>query len=140
MGWLLPTGARPALLASLAATIGDMQQYHSARQIFGRSGLHSGCQDSGIRQRRGQGRHIVAPGDRHLRRQLLRMSFSMTPRFPALSRYRTQLLQRGLTKIGAYIAISRKLTGVIFSVATKQEPFDPASFQQISSRSSHPID
>jgi hypothetical protein len=127
--WLLPTGARPALVASLAATIGDMQQYQSARQIFGRSGLHSGCKDSGIRQRRGQGRHIVAPGDRHLRRQLMRFSYSMTPRYPALQRFKTQLVQRGLSKTGAHIAIARRLTGVIFSLATKQEPFDPGRFQ-----------
>jgi hypothetical protein len=127
--WLCSTGVRAPLLASLVATIGDINNYHSSRQIFGRSGLHSGCNDSGIRQRRGQGRHIVAPGDRHLRRQLLRFSYSMTPRFPVLQHYRVKLYGRGLSSVQAHIAIARRLTGVIFIVATEQEPFDPGRFQ-----------
>lgn len=127
--WLRPTKVDSYLLASLAATIGNIQQYNSARQIFGRSGLHSGCHDSGVRQRRGQGHPIVAPGDRHLRRQLMRFSYAMTTvRHPALQRYKTKLLKRGLGNISAQIAIARRLTGVIFAVATKQEPFDPAHF------------
>ena len=127
--WLRPTKVAPYLLASLAATIGDIRQYHSARQIFGRSGLHSGCQDSGTRQRRGQGGRIVAPGDRHLRRQLVRFSFAMTTvRHPALQRYQAKLLKKGLCRTSAQIAIARRLTGIIFAVATKQEPFDPARF------------
>lgn len=127
--WLRSTGVRAPLLASLVATMGDINNYHSPRQIFGRSGLHSGCNDSGIRQRRGQGRHIVAPGDRHLRRQLLRFSYSMTPRFPVLQHYRAKLFGRGLSSVQAHIAIARRLTGVIYTVATKQEPFDPGRFQ-----------
>ena len=58
----------------------------------------------------------------------MRFSFSMTARYPALQSHKTRLLQRGLSKVGAQIAIARRLTGVIFSVATKQEPFDPARF------------
>jgi len=127
--WLCPTGVRAPLLASLVATIGDINNYHSARQIFGRSGLHSGCSDSGVRQRHGQGRHIVAPGDRHLRRQLLRFSYSMTPRFPVLLHYRAKLYGRGLQSVQAHIAIARRLTGVVYSVAIKHEPFDPGRFQ-----------
>ena len=126
--WLRPTQVDLATLASLVATVGDLHLYDSSRQIFGRSGLYSGCNDSGTRQRRGKGRHIIVPGDRHLRRQLMRFSFSMTARYPALQSHKTRLLQRGLSKVGAQIAIARRLTGVIFSVATKQEPFDPARF------------
>jgi len=127
--WLRPTGVREPLLASLVATIGDMKNYHYSRQIFGRSGLHSGCNDSGVKQRRGQGRRIVAPGDRHLRRQLLRFSYSMTPRYPVLLHYRAKLYSRGLSNVQAHVAISRRLTGVVYSVVTKQEPFDPGRFQ-----------
>lgn len=127
--WLRPTGVREPLLASLVATIGDMNNYHSSRQIFGRSGLHSGCSDSGVKQRRGQGKRIVTPGDRHLRRQLLRFSYSMTPRYPVLLQYRAKLYARGLSNIQAHVAISRRLTGVVYSVATKPEPFDPGRFQ-----------
>jgi transposase len=123
--WLRPTGVDPARLACLVATVGDIGQYESARQIFGRSGLHVGCNDSGTRQQRGQGRHIIKPGDRHLRRQLMRFTFCMLARYPALRAYKAQCQQRGLSKIAARIAVARKLTGIIFSLSTRQCPFEP---------------
>jgi transposase len=123
--WLQPTGVDPARLACLVATIGDIGQYESARQLFGRSGLHVGCNDSGTRQQRGLGRHIIKPGDRHLRRQLMRFTFSMLARYPALRAYQAQCQQRGLSKVAARIAVARKLTGIIFSLATRQCPFEP---------------
>lgn len=123
--WLRATGVEPLRLACLVATIGDMRQYHSARQLFGRSGLHPGCHDSGTRQQRGQGERMVKPGDRHLRRQLLRFTLSMVARYPALQTYRQQLLQRGKSKITANIAVARKLCGVLYAVASQERPFDP---------------
>jgi transposase len=123
--WLRPTGVDPARLACLVAAVGDISPYESARQLFGRSGLHVGCNDSGIRQQRGQGQHIIKPGDRHLRRQLLRFTFSMLARYPALRAYKGQCQQRGLSQIAARIAVARKLTGIIFSLATRSLPFEP---------------
>lgn len=123
--WLRPTGVDPARLACLVATVGDISHYESARQLFGRSGLHVGCNDSGTRQQRGQGRHIIKPGDRHLRRQLMRFTFSMLARYPALRAYKAHCQQRGLSQIAARIAVARKLTGIIFSLATRSLPFDP---------------
>lgn len=123
--WLRPTGVEPLRLACLVATIGDMRQYHSARQLFGRSGLHSGCHDSGTRQQRGQGERMVKPGDRHLRRQLLRFTLSMVAHYPALQTYRNQLLQRGKRKITANIAVARKLCGLLYALASQERPFDP---------------
>jgi transposase len=123
--WLRPTGVDPVRLACLVATVGDMDHYESARQIFGRSGLHVGCNDSGTRQQRGRGRHIIKPGDRHLRRQLMRFTFSMLARYPSLRAYKAQCQQRGLSQVAARIAVARKLTGIIFSLATRQCPFEP---------------
>jgi len=123
--WLRPTGVEPLRLACLVATIGDMRQYHSARQLFGRSGLHSGCHDSGTRQQRGQGERMVKPGDRHLRRQLLRFTLSMVAHYPTLQTYRNQLLQRGKRMITANIAVARKLCGLLYALASQERPFDP---------------
>jgi transposase len=123
--WLRPTGVDPLRLVCLVATIGDLRQYHSARQLFGRSGLHSGCHDSGTRQQRGQGERMVKPGDRHLRRQLLRFTLSMVAHYPTLQTYRNQLLQRGKRKITANIAVARKLCGMLYTVASQERPFDP---------------
>ncbi len=124
--WLRPTAVEPLRLACLVATAGDIRQYHAAGQLFGRSGLHCRCTDSGTRQRHGQGERQVKPGDRHLRRQLMRFTLSMLAHYPALRAYRDQLLQRGKRKITANIAVARKLTGIIYAVASREQPFDPA--------------
>jgi len=123
--WLRPTGIDPLRLACLVATIGDMRHYHAARQLFGRSGLHSGCHDSGTHQQRGQGERMVKPGDRHLRRQLLRFTLRMIAHYPALQTYHTRLLQRGKSKITANIAVARKLCGMLYALASQERPFDP---------------
>jgi hypothetical protein len=123
--WLRPTRVDPARLAGLVAAIGDLRPYRSARQLFGRSGLHSRTADSGTRQRRGQGQRMVRAGDRHLRRQLWRFTDAMLARYPGLRTYYTQLRQRGKRHITAHIAVARKLTGIVFAVGTRQVPFDP---------------
>lgn len=122
---LLSTGVPAVRIACLVATVGDIQQYTSARQLFGRSGLHSGCNDSGIRLTKGRGRKIIKPGDRHLRRQIMRFTLSMLPRYPALLYHKSQLLQRGLSRVAANIAMARRLTGMVFAVAAGDQPFDP---------------
>ena len=125
---LASTGVPAIRIACLVATIGDIRQYASARQLFGRSGLHSGCNDSGMRLRKGRGRKIIKPGDRHLRRQLMRFTLSMLPRYPALKRHKAQMLQRGLSRVAAHIALARRLSGMVFAVASSGQPFDPDRF------------
>lgn len=123
--FLRPTGVDPLRLVCLVATIGDMGQYASARQLFGRSGLYPGCHDSGIRQRRGRGERIVKPGDRHLRRQLMRFTISMIARYPALRRYKETLHSRGKGKVTTLIAVARKLSGIIYALGSQERLFDP---------------
>lgn len=125
--WLRSTGVDPARLANLVAVIGDLSQYSSARQLFGRSGLHCRCYDSGTHQHRGKGERMVRAGDRHLRRQLWRFSEAMLARYPALRRYYSRLHERGKGRITTLIAIARKLTTIIYVVGTRQVPFDPSS-------------
>lgn len=121
-----PTDVDPIRLACLVATLGDIRHYAGARQIFGRSGLHARCCDSGTRQRRGQGERMVKAGDRHLRRQLLRFARCMSARYPSLRRYQMQLYQQGKSYITAQIAVARKLTNMIYAVGIQEVPFDPA--------------
>jgi hypothetical protein len=126
--WLRPTQVDPVRLACLVAVIGDMAQYASAGQLWARSGLHSRCRDSGLRQRRGQGERMVRTGDRHLRRQLLRFSLCMLSRYAGLRHYHTALLQRGKSVIVADIAVARRLCGMLFAVAMQEQPFDPSRY------------
>lgn len=123
--WLRPTEVDPVRIACLVATIGDIRHYQSARQLFGRSGLHSRCRDSGTRQKRGQGEPMVKAGDRHLRRQLLRFTRCMIARYPSLRSYEAQLCQRGKNFVTAQIAVARKLTAMIYAVGSQETPFDP---------------
>ena len=67
---------------------------------------------------------MVKPGDRHLRRQLLRFTLSMLAHYPALQTYRNQLLQRGKRKITANIAVARKLCGLLYALASQERPVD----------------
>ena len=124
--WLRTTQVEPQRLACLVATVGEISHYDSAGQLFGRSGLYPGCSDSGVRQRRGHGGRQVKPGDRHLRRQLMRFTMSMLARHPSLRAYRERLRQRGKRKLTANIAVARKLTGIIYALASRGELFDPS--------------
>jgi hypothetical protein len=70
---------------------------------------------------------MVRAGDRHLRRQLWRFTQVMLARYPALRRYYSRLHARGKRHITIRIAIARKLTSIIYTVATRQVPFDPST-------------
>jgi transposase len=126
--FLRPTGVDTPHLACLVAVVGDMRQYRSGRQLFGRSGLHPRTRDSGLRQRRGRGERMVRPGDRHLRRQLMRFATCMIARYPALAHYQTNLLRRGKGPITADIAVARRLCGMLYALATQEVPFDPQRY------------
>ena len=80
--WTHLKGLSDLQVARLAAAIGDPDHYtHAwiesvvdfghAKQVFRRSGLVSGRNDSGVRQNHGQGSPVVKTGDVHLRRALM---------------------------------------------------------------------
>jgi hypothetical protein len=56
----------------------------------------------------------------------MRFTLSMLAHYPALRAYRDQLLQRGKRKGTANIAVARKLSGIIYAVASREQLFDPA--------------
>lgn len=117
--WANLKGLSLVQVASLAAAIGDPANYTDAKQIFRRSGLVSGRNDSGNHQRKGKGNHILKTGDVYLRRALMSATATLILHQPVLARYSQQLQ---ITKPAgvARVATARKTLGILWAVLRDQ--------------------
>jgi len=117
--WTKLKGLSKVQVASLAATMGDPAHYTDAAQIFRRSGLVSGRNDSGKRQRKGKGSHILKTGDVYLRRALMNAVATLILHQPILARYSKQLQ---ITKPAgvARVATARKTNGILWAILRDQ--------------------
>jgi transposase len=112
-------GLTPARVASLAATIGDPANYTHAGQVFRRSGLVSGRNDSGARQRQGRGQAITKSGDSYLRRALNDMLNGLILHQPVLRTYYHRLKQTKPVGV-ARVATIRRAVGIIWATLRDQ--------------------
>lgn len=117
--WTQLKGLSPLQVARLAAAIGAPDHYRHPKQVFRRSGLVSGRNDSGIRQNQGKGNPVVKTGDVHLRRALLDAISTLVLHQPVLFRYYTKLK---LTKpdLVARVATARRATGILWATLRDQ--------------------
>ncbi len=117
--WTKLKGMSPVQAASMAAAIGDPAHYTAAAQIFRRSGLVSGRNDSGNHQRKGKGAPILKTGDIYLRRSLMNAVATLILHQPVLFRYYKQL---SLTKPAgvARVATARKTIGILWAAQRDQ--------------------
>ncbi len=117
--WTKLKGLSHIQVARLAASIGDPDHYTHAKQIFRRSGLVSGRNDSGIRQNKGKGNKIVKTGDVHLRRALLDAIRTFMLHQPVLFSYYSKLK---LTKpdLVARVATARRANGILWATLRDQ--------------------
>jgi len=117
--WTTLKGLSVVQVASLAAAIGDPTHYTDAAQIFRRSGLVSGRNDSGNRQRKGKDNHVLKTGDVYLRRALMNAVATLLLHQPALIRYSKRLQ---ITKHSgvARVATARKAIGILWAVLRDQ--------------------
>ena len=118
--WVKLKGLSDVQVAALAAAIGDPANYACAAQVFRRSGLVSGRDDSGIRQRKGKGKRIVKVGDVHLRRALMNALFTLRLHQPVLRRYYHQLTQSKPAGV-ASVATARRATGILWATMRDQQ-------------------
>jgi len=112
-------GLSPTLAASLAGAIGDPAHYTYAGQVFRRSGLVSGRNDSGAHQLKGQGKGITKVGDVHLRRALMAVTDRLILHQPILQAYYHRLKQaksRGVARV----ATARRATGILWATVRDQ--------------------
>jgi transposase len=106
-------------VASLAAALGDPAHYRTARQVFRRSGLVSGRDDSGTRQRKGRGRAIVKTGDVFLRRALMGALDTLLKHQPVLRAYYNRLKQSKPAGV-ARVATARRALGILWAIQRDQ--------------------
>jgi len=112
-------GMTPARAASLAATIGDPSNYSFAGQVFRRSGLVSGRDDSGIRQRQGKGKSVTKAGDVYLRCALNDMLNGLILHQPLLRSYYHRLKQTKPIGV-ARVATIRRAVGILWATVRDQ--------------------
>lgn len=117
--WTKLKGLSDLQVARLAAAIGDPDHYTHAKQVFRRSGLVSGRNDSGVRQNRGKGNPVLKTGDVHLRRALMEAISTFVLHQPVLFRY---YLKLKLTKpdLVARVATARRATGILWATLRDQ--------------------
>jgi transposase len=119
--WTQLKGLSAVQVASLAAAIGDPNHYTHPGQIFRRAGLVSGRNDSGNRQRKGKGSHVLKAGDVYLRRALMNAINTLLLHQPVLRRYYHQL-GRSKPTGDARVATARKATGILWATLRDQYP------------------
>jgi transposase len=117
--WTCLQGLAMVQVASLAAALGDPTHYRSARQVFRRSGLVSGRDDSGTRQRKGRGRAIVKTGDVFLRRALMGALDTLLKHQPVLRAYYNRLKQSKPAGV-ARVATARRALGILWAIQRDQ--------------------
>lgn len=113
--WTKLKGLSPVQVASLAASIGDPDHYTEAKQIFRRSGLISGRNDSGSKQRKGKGSHILKTGDVYLRRALMSVTATTILHQPIMRQYYQGLVKNKPAGV-ARVATARRLVGILWAV------------------------
>jgi transposase len=117
--WVKLKGFSAVQVASLAASIGDPTHYEYAGQVFRRSGLVSGRNDSGTRKRKGKGKHVTKTGDVYLRRSLIGAVSTLMLHQPVLYRYYTELKLSKPAGV-ARVATARRAIGILWAIQRDQ--------------------
>jgi transposase len=117
--WTQVRGLSLTQAASLAAAIGDPSHYTYAAQVFRRSGLVSGRNDSGTRRHKGKGKRVVKTGDVYLRRALMTAIMSLIRHQPALHDYFNELHRTKHAGV-ARVATARRAMGILWAMQRDQ--------------------
>ena len=117
--WAKVRGLSLTQVANLAAAIGAPSHYSYAAQVFRRSGLVSGRNDSGTRRRKGKGKRVVKTGDVHLRRALMTAIITLIRHQPVLNKYFKELKRTKHAGV-ARVATARKAMGILWAMQRDQ--------------------
>jgi transposase len=117
--WTKVRGLSMTQVASLAAAIGDPSHYTHAAQVFRRSGLVSGRNDSGTRRHKGKGKRVVKTGDVYLRRALMTAIMSLIRHQPVLQDYFNELHRTKHAGV-ARVATTRRAIGILWAMQRDQ--------------------
>ena len=117
--WTKIKGLSDVQAVDLAAAIGDPGNYQRAKQVFRRSGLVPGRNDSGTRQRKGKGSKIVKVGDVYLRRALMNAVATLILHQPILWAYYSKLKASKPAGV-ARVATARRAIGILWAIQRDQ--------------------
>lgn len=117
--WTRLKGFSITQVASLAAAIGDPANYEVAKQVFRRSGLVCGRNDSGTRKRKGKGKHVSKAGDVYIRRNLMNGVSTLLLHQPALNHYYHKLKRTKHDGV-ARVATARRAMGILWAIQRDQ--------------------
>ena len=117
--WTKLKGLSDIQVVSLAAAIGDPANYKYAAQVFRRSGLVPGRNDSGTRQRKGKGKHVVKVGDVYLHRALMNALATLLLHQPVLREYCNKLKVSKPAGV-ARVATARRAIGILWAILRDQ--------------------
>ncbi len=117
--WTKLKGLGDIQVSSLAAAIGDPANYKYAAQVFRRSGLVPGRNDSGTRQRKGKGKHVVKVGDVYLRRALMNAIATLILHQIVLREYYNKLKVSKPAGV-ARVATARRAIGILWAILRDQ--------------------
>ncbi|MGH2783522.1 MAG: transposase, partial [Thermoleophilaceae bacterium] len=117
-------GVGPVLAATIAAELGDVTRFPSARQLVGYTGLAPFVMQSGERDRRGP---LTKHGPRYLRWALIEAATHACRHAAYRRRYlrtRRRLGRQRGPRV-ARVEVARQLATAIWHMLTKGEPFAP---------------
>jgi transposase len=117
--WTKVRGLSMTQVANLAAAICDPAHYTYAAQVFRRSGLVSGRNDSGTRRHKGKGKRVVKTGDVYLRRALMTAIITLIRHQPVLNEYFKELKRTKHAGV-ARVATARKAMGILWAMQRDQ--------------------
>jgi transposase len=117
--WTQVRGLSATQVANLAAGIGDPTHYRCAAQVFRRSGLVSGRNDSGTRRHKGRGKRVVKTGDVYLRRALMTAVISLIRHQPVLRDYFNDLHRSKHAGVSR-VATARRAMGILWAMQRDQ--------------------
>jgi hypothetical protein len=117
--WTRLKGFSITQVACLAAAIGDPANYEVAKQVFRRSGLVCGRNDSGTRKRKGKGKHVSKAGDVYIRRNLMNGVSTLLLHQPTLNHYYHKLKRTKHDGV-ARVATARRTMGILWAIQRDQ--------------------
>lgn len=117
-------GIGAATAALLLAELGDMTQFHSARQVAAFAGLVPRLRESGTSVR-GRAR-LSKVGSSRLRKSLYYPAITALRFNPLIKSFGLRLSAQGKSKMLIVGAAMRKLLHLAYGVLKSQQPFDPA--------------
>jgi len=121
-------GLGTATVLTIVAETNGFELFTSRAQLTSYAGYDVVQNASGSSQK-GKTR-ISKKGNHHIRRALHFPAISVVKHDAAFQRFFQRLLQRTPYKMKAYVAVQRKLLGLIFTLFKKGQPYDPDFYQQ----------